>query len=291
MRDLDENGITDAVIERVSRTPDPRFRKISAALVRHLHDFVREVELTEAEWDEAIRFLTETGQKCDDRRQEYILLSDALGVSMLVDAINHRHPGDSTETTVFGPFFVASAPEVDSGADISGSLDGEPLLIVGTIHDDAGVPIAGATVDAWHSDQDGFYDVQYDGGGLGGRGRVRTDGEGRFHLWTILPRHYPIPTDGPVGRMIAAQDRHPFRPAHVHFMVAAPGHAKLVTHLFLEGSEYLDSDVVFGVKDSLVRPVERCPAGATEAGGTAPEPYWLLRANLRLLPARATATA
>ena len=279
-RDLDEHSITRAVLERVAGATNPRTRQISEALVRHLHAFVKEIEPTEAEWAQAIAFLTETGHLCDDRRQEFILLSDTLGVSMLVDAINHRNAGDATETTVFGPFFVASAPKTAAGASIAGALTGPPLLVTGLVLDAAGAPLSGAVVDAWHADSAGFYDVQYPDRRVGGRAQLITDDKGGFHFWSVLPSPYPIPDDGTVGRMLSAQGRHPYRPAHVHFMVNAPGHRKLVTHLFLRGSEYLDSDVVFGVKDSLIRPVE--PRVRTEAEHGVPEHYFLLRADFRL---------
>lgn len=284
MRDLDEHDITDAVVTRVARSHDARARQISEAVVRHLHDLCRELEPTEAEWEAAIAFLTRTGHMCDAKRQEFILLSDALGVSMLVDAINHRQPGGATETTVFGPFYVDTAPVVASGADVSGRLCGAPLLITGSVSDAAGHPIADAAVDIWHADADGFYDVQLDGDEPGGRGQVATGADGRFHLWTVVPSPYPIPDDGPVGQMLRAQGRHPYRPAHVHFMVRAPGFRRLVTHLFLQGSDYLDSDVVFGVKESLIRPLEAMPAGTAPTGEHRDAPYALLRADIRLAP-------
>jgi hydroxyquinol 1,2-dioxygenase len=282
MRDLDESSITEAVVARMSGATSARAREISEALVRHLHAFVREIEPSESEWEQAIAFLTETGQRCNDRRQEFILLSDALGVSMLVDALNHRHPGEATETTVLGPFFAANAPQVESGANIAGKLSGPPLLVAGRIDDFKGNPLAGATVDVWHADSDGFYDVQYESGELGGRARLVTDEQGEFQFWSVLPSPYPIPHDGPVGRMLAAQGRHPYRPAHLHFMVTAPGHDKLVTHLFLSGSEYLDSDVVFGVKESLICTLEKHPARQTPDGDRASNPYFCLRADIRL---------
>ncbi|MCP5390858.1 MAG: hydroxyquinol 1,2-dioxygenase [Sphingomonadaceae bacterium] len=281
MRDLDETSITEAVVSKVTQGGSARAKQINEAVVRHLHDLCRELELTEEEWEYAIDFLTRTGHMCSDTRQEFILLSDALGVSMLVDAINHRHPGDTTETTVFGPFFVENAPEVTSGADISGRLDGKPLLIEGAIRDEAGNPVAGAVVDIWHADEDGFYDVQLEGGEAGGRGRVLTDETGSFHLSSIVPSPYPIPDDGPVGQMLGVQGRHPYRPAHVHFMVRADGFRRLVTHLFIEGSDYLDSDVVFGVKDSLIKPIEWIEPGSGSTGGG----HYLLRADIRLAPA------
>lgn len=288
MRNFDEHSITKAVLERVAGAKDERTRQISEALVRHLHDFVREVEPTQAEWGEAIEFLTRIGKLCDDKRQEFILLSDTLGVSMLVDAINHRLPGGATETTVLGPFFVQAAPEMALGSDISPGLPGEPLIVTGSVRGTDGRPLSGATVDVWHSDGDGYYDVQKAGEdeGLAMRARLRADGEGRFHFWTILPAAYPIPDDGPVGDMLKAQGRHPYRPAHVHFMIGASGCETLVTHVFVAGDAYLDSDVVFGVKDSLIRDFERRPAGVAPDGRQMAEGYAHLHYDFALAPAR-----
>lgn len=272
MHDFDENSITDAVLQRVAQSRDPRTRQISEALIRHLHAFVREIEPTEAEWEAAVAFLTDAGHMCSATRQEFILLSDTLGVSMLVDAINHRLPGTATETTVFGPFYV-EPPEFAAGADIKGHLEGSPMYVGGTVSDVDGNAVSGAIVDVWHSDENGFYDLQrlHEKPGLAGRGRFRSDAAGAFHLWTVRPAAYPIPDDGPVGRMLRAQGRHPYRPEHIHFMIQAPGYRKLVTHVFAEGDEYLDSDVVFGVKASLIReyvPHEggRAPDGKTIQG-------------------------
>jgi len=266
MRDFDEITITEAVLASVHGAPDVRVRKVSEALVRHLHAFIREVEPTEAEWERGIRFLTETGHLCSNTRQEFILLSDALGVSMLVDAINHRLPGGATETTVFGPFYV-KPPRYPNGADIRGHLNGSPMFVSGTVLSTNGRPLQGAMIDVWHADQEGFYDLQKldEHPDFAGRGRFYADANGRFHLWTIRPSPYPIPHDGTVGRMLKAQGRHPFRPEHIHFLIEASGHRRLVTHLFAAGDEYLDSDVVFGVKDSLVREYVR------HSGGTAPD--------------------
>jgi hydroxyquinol 1,2-dioxygenase len=264
MRNFDESTITAAVLERVARAPSPRMRAISLALVKHLHAFIKEIEPTFEEWQAGISFLTEVGQKCSETRQEFILLSDTLGASMLIDAINHRLPEGATQTTVLGPFYVDDAPEMPLGADIAGGREGEPLRVEGSVRSADGTPLADAIVDVWHSDRDGYYDVQhYDQGGeIALRSRFRTDGRGRFWFRTIVPNFYAIPHDGPVGRMIEAQGRHPYRPAHVHFMIAAPGHERLITHVFLDGDPYLDSDVVFGVKDSLVRRLERNGEGA-----------------------------
>ena len=279
MKNFDENNITPAVLEKVKQGTDARMRQVSDALVRHLHAFVREIEPTQDEWVSAIGFLTRTGQMCDATRQEFILLSDALGVSMLVDAINHRLPGKATETTVLGPFYNAAAPEHALGDDISNGMIGAPLLVEGTVSRTDGTPIADAIVDSWHTDGDGFYDVQRSTGAadLAGRARFRTDEEGRFWYRSIVPASYPIPNDGPVGDMLKTQGRHPYRPAHVHFMVGHPGYETLVTHVFLEGDPYLDSDVVFGVKDSLIRRLEHQDPGQTVRGTRTDQPTAALR--------------
>ena len=293
MRNFDESNITAAVLERVKNARTPRARAISEALVRHLHAFVREIEPTQEEWGSAIQFLTRVGQMCSETRQEFILLSDTLGVSMLVDAINHRHSSAATETTVLGPFFVEAAPEHALGDDISAGMKGDKLLVEGSVRREDGTPIAGAIVDTWHSDAEGFYDVQGASGleGLAGRARLRTDEEGRFWFRTIVPSFYPIPDDGPVGEMLKAQGRHPYRPAHVHFMIAAPGCETLVTHVFLAGDKYLDSDVVFGVKDALIRKLEPQAAGRTARGNTVDCNMAALRYDFVLSRSRASAAA
>ncbi len=288
MRNFDEGNITQAVLERVREARDPRLRTIGEAVVRHLHALVREVEPTQAEWAAAIDFLTRTGHMCSDTRQEFILLSDTLGVSMLVDAINHRLPSGATATTVLGPFYVQAAPEYAPGDDISGGMAGPPLLVEGTVSRLDGMPAGGAVVDTWHTDGDGFYDVQAPAGleGLAGRARFRADDAGRFWFHSVVPASYPIPDDGPVGDMLKVQGRHPFRPAHVHFMVGAPGCETLVTHVFLAGDQYLDSDVVFGVKDALVRSLERQEAGRTARGNVVEQDTSALRFDFVLADAR-----
>lgn len=291
MRNFSEATITDAVLARVAGASSPRARTISEALVRHLHAFVREVRPTQAEWLDGIKFLTRTGQMCTDTRQEFILLSDTLGVSMLVDAVNHPASGDATETTVLGPFYVQGPPEHLLGDDISGGKPGELLLVEGTVFGQDGVPLAGAWVDTWHSDADGFYDVQLadEAPSLNMRARFRTDGQGRYWFRTIVPSFYPIPDDGPVGAMLDAQGRHPYRPAHVHFMIGATGCETLVTHVFLAGDRYLDSDVVFGVKDSLVCALERHNAGVMPDGKAIGGPFARLRYDFTLPPCIVTA--
>ncbi|HTC34149.1 MAG TPA: intradiol ring-cleavage dioxygenase [Bryobacteraceae bacterium] len=290
MRDFDENNITAAVIDRYKDTPDPRLKKIMTSLVQHMHDFVRDVEPTEAEWAQAIDYLTRTGKLCTDKRQEFILLSDTLGVSMLVDAINHRFAPGTTESTVMGPFYVQNPPEAEFGADIRGGAKGEPLFMEGTIlSGDDGQPVANAIVDVWHSDAEGFYDVQLpelDEPTL--RARFHTDAKGRYRFWTIMPRYYPIPYDGTVGEMLKASLRHPYRPAHVHFMIIAEGHETLVTHVFVDGDQYLDSDAVFAVKNSLIRDFTREAPGVAPDGKKVDEPWRKLQTDFVLSRARAS---
>ncbi|MDI4663992.1 intradiol ring-cleavage dioxygenase [Xanthobacter autotrophicus] len=296
MRNFDQFTITEAVLERIANAPDPRVRDISAALVRHLHDFIREVRPTQEEWARGIAFLTDTGHMCSDTRQEFILLSDTLGVSMLVDAITHDHQREVTESTVLGPFYVEGPPEVPCGGRISGALSGQPMFVSGSVSRPDGTPLADAIVDVWHSDEDGYYDVQHPGdqpgrhAGLVARARLRTDAAGRFHFWSIKPAAYPIPHDGPVGRMLEAQGRHPWRPAHVHFMIEAPGFERLVTHVFAAGDAYLDSDAVFGVKESLIRDFVEHPAGAAPDGRTVDRDWCHLNYDFRLSPVSETAS-
>ncbi len=279
-----EKAITDAVIGRFHEAPNPRIREISESLVRNLHNFIREIKPTQDEWGYAIDFLTRTGQKCSDTRQEFILMSDTLGVSMLVDAINNVCEHGETESTVLGPFYVQNPQVFANGADIAGKMKGTPLYIAGRILSADGKPIANATVDIWHSDEAGFYDVQQmeELGGFAGRARLVTDAEGKFSCWTVEPIEYPVPSDGPVGAMLLAQGRHPWRPAHVHFMIEAAGYRKLVTHIFVEGNKYLESDAVFGVKESLVREFPRHPQGVAPDGSTRKSIYSTLDFDFKL---------
>jgi hydroxyquinol 1,2-dioxygenase len=289
MRDFDENNITAAVIDRFANTSDPRLKEIMSSLVLHLHAFARDVRLSFAEWSYAIDFLTRTGQICSDKRQEFILLSDTLGLSMLVDAIDHPASAGTTESTVLGPFYVVSAPEMPPGSDVSGGLRGEPLYVEGTVCSSNGRPIANAVVDTWHSDDDGFYDVQRpELSAPALRGRFRTDASGRFYFWSIVPKFYPIPDDGPVGEMLTATARHPFRPAHVHFMISAPRHETLITHVFAADSPYLDGDAVFGVKDTLVREFTREAPGTGPDGKTVNKPWRKLSYSFALKRSGAT---
>lgn len=285
MRDVDEGSITAAVLDRLAGTPDPRLRQVMQSLVRHLHAFVQDVEPSIEEWEAAIAFLTATGRMCDDKRQEFILLSDTLGVSMLVDAINHRLPEGATPSTVLGPFYVHGAPERPLGSVLAAGAAGEPLHVTGRVTAVGGGPLAGAVVDIWHSDPDGFYDVQYrDREPPELRARFRTDAEGRFHFWTATPTAYPVPTDGPVGAMLQACGRHPMRPAHLHYRIEAPGHQPLVTHVFVAGDPYLDSDAVFGVKQALIREVPVQPPGAAPDGRVMDRPWRRLDYDFALKP-------
>jgi protocatechuate 3,4-dioxygenase beta subunit len=249
-----EDDITAEVKRRFERTPDPRLREIMLSLTEHLHQFVKDVRLVEGEWWKAIEFLTATGQMCSDKRQEFILLSDTMGISMLVDLISNGKPAGATESTVFGPFYREGGPELPAGGNMAeGAEGGTPTIIHGRVLDMDGKPIANAMLDVWQADPVGLYDSQRpDLEELHMRGIYRSDAEGNYLIRTMRPVHYQIPTDGPVGSMLAATKRHPWRPAHVHFKVTAPGYQPLTTHLFDDVDEYLDSDAVFGVKDSLI---------------------------------------
>lgn len=260
-----EEHSAETVNGRIGAEASPRMRQIMEAAVRHLHALVKEVQLTQAEWEAAIGFLTRTGQLCSDRRQEFILLSDTLGVSMLVDAINHRRPSPATENTVFGPFHVAGAPKLPMGSRISRDGKGESCLFTGRVLDLEGKPIDGATLDVWSDNADGFYDVQQPDvqPDWNNRGIFTTGPDGAYSFIGIKPVSYPIPDDGPVGQMLAALGRHPWRPAHMHFLVSAPGHDLLTTHVFVAGDRYLESDAVFGVKSSLIAEFTRNLSGQT----------------------------
>jgi protocatechuate 3,4-dioxygenase beta subunit len=254
-RNKTEDDITAEALQRFSQTPDPRLRRIMLGLVKHLHAFVEEVELTEAEWFRAIEILTEAGRMCSDKRQEFILFSDTLGVSMVVDLINHRKPDGATESTVFGPFHRLGAPELPAGGNIAPRDEtGAPTLVSGRVLDLDGRLIEGALLDVWQTQSSGLYDSQDEelGGELHMRGRFRTDAEGRYLIRTVLPVNYPIPSDGPVGAMLRATGRHPWRPAHIHFVVSADGYEPVTTHIFDRRDEYLGSDAVFAVKESLI---------------------------------------
>lgn len=288
MTQFNETDLTEAVVASFDKTPDPRAKFLLQELVKSLHDYVSKTGLTFEEWDYAIDFLTRTGQKCTDTRQEFILLSDVLGVSMLVDAVNHRDRAGATQTTVLGPFYVGEHKVTAHGTDISpNNLTGDKMFVQSRVTDLNGKPLAGVPVDVWHADDDGFYDSQkpnYEEAGASARARFITDDDGRFFFRTILPCSYPIPTDGPVGEMIVKTGRHPMRPAHVHFLVNARGHEPLVTHVFIGGDKYLDSDVVFGVKDDLIATVEPRQDPAMPDGTKASGQWHLMTYEFRLKP-------
>ncbi len=269
----DLGWLTDEVVASFARTPDKRLRSLLTDLVRRLHSFATTNDLTQAEWQAAVDFLTGTGQISSDVRQEFVLLSDTLGLSSVVDALTNSRTPDSTSSAVLGPFYVDGPPAVESGTDLAEGVAGTPLWADIRVTDPDGAPIADAVVDVWQADDDGFYDIQLpdlDGPVL--RARFRTDADGRFAFWSILPSAYPIPVDGPVGRMLQATGRHQYRAPHVHFMISAPGHHKLITQLFVAGGEYLDSDTVFGVKDDLV--VDFVPTGGPTPDGRVVDGGW-----------------
>jgi hydroxyquinol 1,2-dioxygenase len=287
MRDFTVENLTEIVLEEYgSKTKDPRFNKIVTSLISHLHDFVKDVELTEKEWFEAIMFLTKTGHTCDDKRQEFILLSDVLGVSMLVDAINHPKGGAGTESTVLGPFYVEGAPEMEDGASIiKKAYDGEVSLIQGKITDDTGAPIAGAKLDVWQTAGNGKYDVQDpDMPDNNMRGVFKTDAEGNFSFVTEKPLPYSVPTDATVGELLRASGRHAMRPAHIHFIVSADGYESLTTHVFSANDEYLDSDAVFATKSSLVGDYQQSNDADLAAKYNLSTPFTHLQFDMGLMP-------
>jgi protocatechuate 3,4-dioxygenase beta subunit len=252
-----EDELTAEVIASFAATPDARLKQIMESLVKHLHSFAKEVRLTDEEWFAGIKFLTDSGDMCSEVRQEFILLSDTLGLSSLVDLINHAKGDDlATEPTILGPFHVANAPLLENGASIVRRTlaEGEPAIVRGRVLDIAGKPIAGAIIDVWQTDANGMYDIQ-DSGDVNGnlRGRFKSDSEGRYEFKTIRPVPYPIPADGPVGKMLRSVNRHEWRAAHIHAIVEAPGFTSVTTHIFDKESKFLDSDTVFGVKGSLIK--------------------------------------
>jgi hydroxyquinol 1,2-dioxygenase len=295
MAQLEVSDFAQAVIDRMADCQDPRFKQVMTALVKHAHAFAREVDLTPDEWMAGIQFLTATGQKCDEKRQEFILLSDTLGLSMLVVALEQARgaraladkPGDKpTEATVQGPFFWPGAPQLELGADIGEGQPGEPTLYHGRVTDTGGRPLAGCTLDVWSGDADGVYDMQK-GNAMALRAQFRTDQDGNYRFWSIKPTFYPVPEDGPVGVMLHKMGRHPNRPGHMHMMLQAPGHERLVTHIFVKDSPYLDSDAVFGVRNSLVVEFPRHPPGKAPDGRTLGKPYYTAQYDFRLVPSAA----
>jgi catechol 1,2-dioxygenase len=271
-----EADSVEVVTGRNANAADPRLREVMEVITRKLHEAVKEIEPTQEEWLKAILFLTETGHMCTEWRQEFILLSDVLGVSMLVDAINSRRPKGASENTVLGPFHISGAPEYEMGANICLDRRGEDMLVRGRILDTEGRPVAGARIDVWQANDEGFYDVQQKGlqPDFNLRGVFTTGADGRYWFRAVKPRFYPIPDDGPVGKLLRSLGRHPYRPAHLHFIVTAEGYDPLTTHIFDPDDPYIDSDAVFGVKESLLADFRRVedPARAREAGFEGP--YW-----------------
>jgi protocatechuate 3,4-dioxygenase beta subunit len=264
---------------------NPRLKEILNALVTHVHDFVREVRLTEGELMEGIRFLTATGQMCDDKRQEFILLSDTLGVSMLVDAVNHRMGAGATESTIFGPFYRSGAQELPYGASINQDGGGEPAVVSGRVLATDGTPIANATLDVWETNENGMYDQQDQAqSDMNLRGKFRTDHQGRYKFVGIRPVPYPIPDDGPVGEMLRASGRNWYRAAHIHLIVSADGYVPVTTHLFVKGDSYLESDAVFGVKDSLIADFVRNESADAAARHNVSAPFYTVEHDWVLQP-------
>ena len=272
-----ESNLTDIARERWSNIPDPRLREIMAALITHIHAFVREIEPTEAEWASAIDWLTRTGKMCTEKRQEFILFSDVLGVSLLIDAINHRLASRATPTTVEGPFHVHGSPEFADGADMAKDAPGVPCFVAGVVRDLDGKPVEGATLDVWQTDGEGLYEAQRDVDGPWVRGIFRTQADGSFLIRTVAPVGYTIPMDGTVGELMQRTKISHYRPAHIHFVVEAPGYHRIVTHLFQRGDRHIDTDVVYGVKAPLIVDFKQIPGGKAPNGETLENPFYLVR--------------
>jgi protocatechuate 3,4-dioxygenase beta subunit len=288
----EQAAVEEALLERVVASfagcTDARLQELMVGLTRHLHAFIREVRLSEEEWGAAIAFLTRAGHITDDVRQEFILLSDTLGASMQTINVNNTAYKGATEATVFGPFFVEDAPEVELGGDVAFGAPGEPCWVEGTVTDTEGRPLAGARIEVWEADEDGLYDVQHDAGRRSARGRLFADAKGEYRFWGLTPTPYPIPNDGPVGRMLEAVGRSPMRASHLHFMVSHPGSRTLVTHIFPDGDPIGEKDSVFGVKESLIKHFERQPPGTSTPDGREIEGTWSrVRFDIVLAPENA----
>lgn len=275
----------EVVNARMTDAADPRLRQVMDTIVRHLHAAVKEIEPTHEEWGKAIQFLTDTGHMCTDWRQEFILLSDILGVSMLVDAINHRRPSGATENTILGPFHVSDAPQYKNGSNICLDGKGEPLLFVAKITNTQGEPISGAVVDVWQTNDDGFYDVQQKDiqPDWNLRGKFTSDENGHIWFRSVKPRFYPIPDDGPVGKLLTQMGRHPNRAAHIHFIITAPGYEPIITHIFTPDCQYLDQDAVFGVKESLVADFQFIDSPGKTTAPTLDVPHWRVDWHFKLV--------
>jgi hydroxyquinol 1,2-dioxygenase len=285
MQLVTEENITDLALERWGAAHDPRLAEIMRALVRHLHEFAREVDLTEEEWIAGIQWLTATGQACDDKRQEFILASDVLGLSMLVVQLNHRFEDAATPATVLGPFHIPGSPPLPFGGDMSDGLPGRPLYITGRVTDLDGEPVANAVLDVWQADEEGLYESQIadiDEARL--RATYTTREDGSYCVRTIAPKGYSIPMDGPVGALMKRTDISHFRPAHVHFLIDVEGYQRLITHLFQQGAQYLENDVVFGTKEGLVVEFEQRGPGPAPDGSDSSEPFLVAHYDFVLQP-------
>jgi len=288
---VNEQNLTDVVLERWKDIPDARLRQIMASLIKHLHAFVRDIEPTGAEWATAIDFLTRTGKMCDDKRQEFILFSDVMGVSMLVDAINHRLASGATPTTVEGPFHVPNSPQFANGADMAKGAPGIPCFVSGTVRDLDGKAVAGAKLDLWQTDGEGLYEAQRDVTEPWMRGLYRSQPDGSYAIRTVAPIGYTIPMDGPVGDLMKQTTISHMRPAHIHFCVEAPGYHRVVTHLFQRGCPYIETDVVYGVKEPLIVDFVKKPAGTAPNGQKIDTPFYVINYDFVLQKSAKAAAA
>lgn len=288
---VNEQNLTDVVLERWKNIPDARLKQIMQSLIEHLHGFVRDIEPTEAEWATAIDFITRLGQKSDDKRQEVILFSDVMGVSMLVDAINHRLASGATPTTVEGPFHVPNSPQFADGGNMAKDAPGTPCFVIGKVRDLDGRPVAGAKLDLWQTDGEGLYESQRDVTEPWMRGLYRSQPDGSYIVRTVAPIGYTIPMDGPVGELMNKTRISHMRPAHIHFCVEAPGYHRVVTHLFQRGCPYIETDVVYGVKEPLIVDFVKKPAGTAPNGESIATPYYIINYDFVLQKAAKAAAA
>lgn len=281
-----EADSAEVVVGRISSAAEERLSQIMHVVIRHLHAAVKEIEPTQEEWFQAIQFLTKTGHKSDDWRQEFILLSDVLGVSMLVDAINNRKPSGATETTVLGPFHIDNTPIMENGANICLDGKGEPLVVHGKVQSVDGTPIEGARLDVWQANDDGFYDVQQKGiqPDFNLRGMFHSQKDGGYWFRAVKPRHYSIPDDGPVGALLKKLGRHPNRPAHLHYIVGADGYEEITTHIFVPDDPYINSDAVFGVKKSLLADFVKVDNPVRAENFSVANPFWEVEFDFVLAP-------
>ncbi len=283
-RNLVDEDLTQAVLATFENSKSKRFQTVMQSLVKHLHAFINEVGLTQEEWFKGIDYLTRVGHISDEKRQEFVLLSDVLGVSMLVIDLNSKKYAGATASTVFGPFFVEGSPAFENGDDIANGASGEPCYMQGRVRSTTGEPLPGALIEIWQADDNGFYDVQKEASNVWGRGHLHTDKEGRYYFWSVRPEAYPIPEDGPVGELLHEAKRSPMRPAHVHFMIKVPGYETLITHVFKDGDQYLDSDAVFGVRSSLITSFQRHEPGLAPDGKKMDVPFYTMNYDFLLAP-------